>query len=126
MIDSPKTGEIHALPHIELELPLGKKPRLIGKKGAKAESKRSQKRRQKRADLPELCSTEDVLWRDIIALLGKDVVDSALEEGSEFDSPFEFHQEVELQISGICSSGTCTILFVYSIQRLPTKFFMHL
>ncbi|KAF8061735.1 S-adenosyl-L-methionine-dependent methyltransferase [Lyophyllum atratum] len=62
-------------------------------------------RREKKTDLPELCSTEDVLWRDVIAVLGQDVVDKALEEGTEFDSPFEFHQEVELEISSICSSG---------------------
>ncbi|KAF5386601.1 hypothetical protein D9615_002019 [Tricholomella constricta] len=104
MAESPKAGQVHALPQAELELPSMKKPRLAGKNVPKSERKRA-KKRAKKTDLPEPCSTEDVLWRDVIAVLGQDVVDKALEDGSEFDSPFEFHQEVELEVSAICSSG---------------------
>ncbi|RDB19521.1 tRNA (uracil(54)-C(5))-methyltransferase [Hypsizygus marmoreus] len=110
MTDTPRTGEVHVLPESELELPIGKKPRLVGKHGSKGESRRAKKRREKEAQLPEICSTEDVLWRDVIAVLGKDVVDKALEDGTAFDSPFEYHQEVELEISSICSSGEAIAL----------------
>lgn len=102
MAESPKTGQVHSLPQGELELPSAKKPKIVG---AKSESKRARKRRMKRTDLPELCSTEDVLWRDVIGVLGQDAVDKAIEEGTEFESPFEFHQEVEVEVASICSNG---------------------
>ncbi|KAG6902678.1 hypothetical protein C0995_013370 [Termitomyces sp. Mi166 len=105
MAHSPKTGQVHPLSPTELELPLGKKPRLANKGGHKQEGKRAKKRRGKKAGLPEPCSAEDVLWKDVIAILGQDVVDRALENGTEFDSPFEFHQEVEIEVSSICSNG---------------------
>ncbi|KAG6900364.1 hypothetical protein C0993_011995 [Termitomyces sp. T159_Od127] len=104
MPHSPKAGQVHALPPTELELPLGKKPR-FAKGGHKKESKRAKKRRDKKSGLPEPCSAEDVIWRDVIAILGEDVVDQALEDGTEFDSPFEFHQELEVEVSSICSNG---------------------
>jgi tRNA (uracil-5-)-methyltransferase len=110
MSESPKTGEVHTLPASELEQPAVKRPRLIGKKGVKGESKRARKRREKQKDLPEFCSTEDVLWRDVISVLGRDVVDQALEDGTEFDSPFEYHQDVELEVSSLCSNGTSLAL----------------
>ncbi|KAG5639174.1 hypothetical protein H0H81_006078 [Sphagnurus paluster] len=102
---SPKAGQVHALPENEVEVPQGtKKPRLAAKKSQKTESKRSKKRRGRTA-LPEPCSAEDVIWRDIIAVLGEDAVDKAAEEGAEFNSPFEFHQEVVLEVASICSNG---------------------
>ena len=108
---------------IEQSVPSGKKPRLAAvdaessqdlspmshsrNKGQMGGSKRTKKRRQIKRTLPEPYSNEDVLWRDIVSLLGKDVVDKALEDGSELDSPFQFHEEVEVQVSSLCSSGTC-------------------
>ncbi|GLB35552.1 putative methyltransferase [Lyophyllum shimeji] len=105
MAEPAQAGQVHTIPESELELPSGKKPRLVSKPGSKKECKRAKQRREKKTGLPEPCSSEDVLWRDIIAVLGKDVVSKALEDGTEFDSPFEFHQEVELEIAGLCSSG---------------------
>ncbi|KAG6824968.1 hypothetical protein H0H92_005287 [Tricholoma furcatifolium] len=98
MVGSPNAGQVHELPAHELELPLGKKARLAGKGGHKKESKRSKRRRERTSDLPELCSSEDVLWRDVIAVLGKDVVDKAMEDGAQFDSPLKFHDEVEVEV----------------------------
>jgi tRNA (uracil-5-)-methyltransferase len=105
MADSPKTGQVHALPESELKQPPGKKLRLDGRKAQKNESKRAKKRRQRETGLPEPGSAEDVLWRDIVAVVGQDVVDKVSEDGTDLDSPFEYHQEVELQISSLCSSG---------------------
>jgi len=102
MVNSPTTGDVRALPESESRLPPGKKPRLNRKKN---ESKRSQKRRQRESGVPEPCSPDDVLWRDVIAIVGQEAVNQASEDGTDFDSPFEYHQEVELEISSLCSSG---------------------
>jgi hypothetical protein len=103
--NSPQTGEVHALPENEVLLPLGKKPRLNGRKSRKNESKRAKIRRQKESGVPEPCSADDVLWRDIIAAVGQDAVDKAAEDETDLDSPFEYHQEVELETISLCSSG---------------------
>lgn len=105
MPHSPKAGQVHALPSTELDLPLGKKPRFANQADHK-KKKGVKKRRGKKLGLPEPCSAEDVIWRDVTAILGQDVVDQALEDGTEFDSPYEFHQELEIEVSGICSNGT--------------------
>lgn len=65
---------------------------------------KSAKRKQKRI-LPEPYSSEDVLWRDIVALLGDDTVDHALQQGTEWDSPFDFREEVEVEVSTLSSNG---------------------
>lgn len=65
---------------------------------------KSAKRKQKRV-LPEPYSSEDVLWRDIVALLGDDTVGHALQHGTEWDSPFDFRQEVEVEVSTLSSNG---------------------
>jgi len=101
MAESPKTGQVHIITEGELEVPPGKRPKVINKTHAK----RTQKRRDKVKNLPEPCSPEDVLWHDVVALLGQDVVDKALEEKSDFNSPFAYHQEVELEVSSLLPSG---------------------
>jgi tRNA (uracil-5-)-methyltransferase len=105
MVGSPTTGEVRPLPESESILPLGKKPRVDGRKSQKIVSKRAKKRRQKETGLPEPCSADDVLWQDIITVVGKDAVDKASEDEADFDSPFEYHQEVELEIASLGSSG---------------------
>jgi hypothetical protein len=37
---------------------------------------------------PDHCSPEDVVARDVAVLLGQDVFDAAVEEGTEWDAPF--------------------------------------
>lgn len=65
---------------------------------------KSAKRKQKRI-LPEPYSSEDVLWHDIVALLGNDTVDHALQQGTEWNSPFDFREEVEVEVSTLSSNG---------------------
>ena len=101
MPESPKTGQVRTVPECELEVPPGKRPKVISKKNPK----RAQKRQDKKKNLPEPCSPEDVLWRDIIALLGRDMVDKALEDKSDLSSPFSYHQELELEVSSLLPSG---------------------
>ncbi|KAF8228593.1 S-adenosyl-L-methionine-dependent methyltransferase [Tricholoma matsutake] len=110
MVDSPKTGQVRTLPENDLLLPLGKKPRFNKTQSQKTGSKRAKKRRQRESGVPDPCSTEDVLWRDIIAVVGQDVMDKASEDETDFDSPFEYHQELELEITSLCSSGDAIAL----------------
>ncbi|KAJ4490224.1 tRNA methyltransferase [Lentinula aciculospora] len=75
-------------------------------KRAKAVARATAKRLKKqRGHIPEACSPEDVRWKDIVNLLGQEVVDNAIENGSEFDSPFLFKSEVELEVKSVSSNG---------------------
>ena len=134
MDDSPQTGQTRPKPGSGSSSPIGKKPRLetpseaitldrikdhlvssaIPKKSAKKEA-----RKAKRKGLhipPEPYSTEDVLWRDVASVLGQDVVDKAVEDGIEWESPFQFREEVELTVHSISSNGTCFNLTIKDLS----------
>ncbi|KAK0228818.1 S-adenosyl-L-methionine-dependent methyltransferase [Armillaria fumosa] len=66
--------------------------------------------RRLRKTMPEHCSPEDVQWQDIVALLGKDVVDQAIESETEFSSPFEKFEELEVKVVHMCSNATSLAL----------------
>lgn len=100
---SPNIGQTRSLPESQSSH-VHKKPRLDPGGKGKKESKRMKKSKS-RNQLPELCSPEDVLRRDIIALLGQDIVDHAFADGSDMDSPFAFHEEVELDVKAVSSTG---------------------
>ena len=75
----------------------------------------SKKKTSKRKKLlPEPYSRDDVLWRDVRDLLGAEVVDGTIEEGREWDSPFQYGEEVEVEVTAIASTGThlhaCSLL----------------
>ncbi|KAJ7078227.1 tRNA methyltransferase [Mycena crocata] len=107
------------------DAPAAKKPRLEASMGdpvtskvnvarpaaAKKPSKqsKSQKKRQQYNALPERCSADDVLWREIKDVLGEEYVNAALEEGTDRQSPFEYHQELEMQVVALCSSGSALV-----------------
>lgn len=81
------------------------------KPATKKDGKKKQSKRQKRKvqNLPEPCSPEDVLWRDIISVLGQDAVDAAMEEGSDLQSPFAVHDEIEAEVKILGSNGACIV-----------------
>ncbi|KAJ7189114.1 tRNA methyltransferase [Mycena filopes] len=70
---------------------------------------RPKSKRQSRKDaynaLPEACSGEDILWREINLILGKEYCEQALREETDRQSPFEYHQELELEVVAISSTG---------------------
>ena len=66
--------------------------------------KKSRKRKSKH-ELPDPCSAEDVISRDVFALLGEEA-DKAVEEGRDWESPFEQKTELEVVVSELSSSGT--------------------
>lgn len=74
------------------------------KKPLKSPSKATRKR-QKRLTNIEPCSHDDVHWKEVVNLLGQDVVNKAKEDGTEFDTPFSFLEELELKISCLSSNG---------------------
>jgi hypothetical protein len=126
MSDSPQIGHTRPKPDSDgpSSEPLEKKPKLDLSSGTKKLSKREtarQKRKNPKNVLPEPYSSEDVLWRDVVSLLGKDVVDETLEAGTEWDSPFEFKQEVEVEVSCLSSSGMSLILYCFHRPVCPTK-----
>ena len=123
MDDVSQTGQIRAKPGSRSSSPTGKKPRLetpseaatanrikerlsagsIPKKSAKKEARKARKKGLH--VLPEPYSTEDVLWRDVASVLGHAVVDKAIDEGTEWESPFAFKEEVELTVRSLSSNG---------------------
>ncbi|KAI0089976.1 tRNA methyltransferase [Irpex rosettiformis] len=62
-------------------------------------------KRKVKHKLPEPYSSEDVIHREVISLLGQDVVDRLIEEGKDWASPFQMREEVELTVSAISSHG---------------------
>ncbi|KAJ7496410.1 S-adenosyl-L-methionine-dependent methyltransferase [Mycena latifolia] len=122
MAENPSTGETRA-PSPPSDAPLAKKPRLEPSKSvhvppaSKAPKlSKSQKRRQQYNALPEPCSSEDVLWREINDILGEDYVNAALADGTDRQSPFEYHQELEMQVVALCSTGSALATSAKSIR----------
>ncbi|KAG0703442.1 S-adenosyl-L-methionine-dependent methyltransferase [Suillus ampliporus] len=72
---------------------------------SKKASKLSKKKKKQKHVLPEPYSSGDVLWRDIVALLGNDTVEHALQHGTEWDSPFDHREELEVEVSKLSSNG---------------------
>ena len=84
-------------------LQLGIQP---GDKRPRLESPRQPRRSKKKKQTPvESGCSEDVISRDVISLLGKELVEKAEADGIEWESPFGFREEVDLIVSSISSSG---------------------
>lgn len=126
MSDPLRAGQTRSQPDSGSPPPIGKKPRLetpskVVDAGStkqtlvtttspqKVAKKEARKAKKKGLQVPpEPYSTDDVLWRDVISVLGQDVIDKAIEEGTEWDSPFEFREEVELEVRSLSSNGLCS------------------
>jgi hypothetical protein len=77
-----------------------------GDKRVRLESPHPSKRSKKKIKHPiEPGSSEDVISREVVGLLGKELVEKAEADGIEWESPFGFREEVELTVSSISSSG---------------------
>ena len=86
------------------------------------ESPRPPKRsKKKKRTLAESGSSEDVISRDVGALLGKELMEKAEADGIEWESPFGFREEVDLTVSSISSSGmsyskVCAVTLAAELQ----------
>lgn len=76
----------------------------LGAPGPSKKALKKLKKKQKHV-LPEPYSPGDVLWRDVVMLLGSDIVEHALQNHTEWDSPFDHHDEVEVEVSKLSSNG---------------------
>ncbi|KAJ3548963.1 hypothetical protein NM688_g5232 [Phlebia brevispora] len=54
---------------------------------------------------PEPFSKEDIIWREVLSLLGQETIDKAKAEGKEWEAPYEKYQEVELVVSCLSAHG---------------------
>ena len=65
------------------------------------------KRRKKpKRTPPEPGSPQDIVSREVLRLLGSELVAQAEADGLDWESPFGFREEVELTVSSISSGGT--------------------
>lgn len=82
---------------------------LTDKQKSKQAARERKKAKKKRATLPEPYSTPWVVAQEVEKLLGKDVVDQAVADGTEFDSPFDTKDEasrtLEVTVSHLSSTG---------------------
>ncbi|KAF8629011.1 hypothetical protein AX17_005867 [Amanita inopinata Kibby_2008] len=102
--EPPKViGEVRSLADAEKELPAPKKPRIDAENGKTAGKKK--KLRKKDRALPEKCSPADVLWQDIVSVIGREAVDQAQKLENEFDSPFSYHEVLDVKIVSLSSTG---------------------
>lgn len=83
----------------------------------KAPEKLSRKARQKQKRIKiEQYSSEDVVFQDVMNLLGNDVFEKAISDGSDWNSPFQHREEVQLVVSSLTSTGK---LPSAALHRLP-------
>ncbi|OCH94190.1 hypothetical protein OBBRIDRAFT_180517 [Obba rivulosa] len=75
--------------------------------------------------LPEPYTAEYVVAREVSELLGQETVDKAVRSGTEWDSPFQFKEEVTLTVSRISSTGMfytfaphCPLLSASEMKRV--------
>jgi hypothetical protein len=104
--------------------PLDKKPRVTPPDpalhaGAKLTAPKRSKRRKH--TLPEIGSPEDVISREVVGLLGNQVVAQAEADGVEWESPFGFMEEVELTVSSMSSSG----MSYFKVHSYPHLFIVN-
>ncbi|KAH8101434.1 tRNA methyltransferase [Cristinia sonorae] len=70
-----------------------------------AKSRKNKRKQKDKIPAIESYSTEDVIYHDVKALLGEDVVAKAQEGEADSKAPFERQQELELVVSALSSNG---------------------
>lgn len=86
-----------------------KRPRSTSPEVATQAATRStvpKRRKKPKRTPPEPGSPQDVISREVVGLLGSELVVRAEADGLDWESPFGFREEVELTVSSISSSGT--------------------
>jgi tRNA (uracil-5-)-methyltransferase len=90
-------------------LPSDKRPRSTSPEVTAQAATRStapKRRKKPKRTPPESGSPQDVISREVVGLLGSELVARAEADGLDWESPFGFREEVELTVSSISSSGT--------------------
>ncbi|KAJ7189864.1 hypothetical protein GGX14DRAFT_607794 [Mycena pura] len=125
-IPTTVTGDVRA-PSPSSDGPAAKKPRLdvptvppasaIPPKAPR--QTKMQKRKAQYSALPEPCSPDDVLWREINDVLGEAYVNNSLSDKTDRQSPFEYHQELEVLVQVVALSSTGSALATPSGSSRP-------
>ncbi|KAK2463997.1 hypothetical protein APHAL10511_003941 [Amanita phalloides] len=89
-------------PDAHHDLPPAKKPRTSA---PDAKQKDKKKLRKKELELPDRYSAEGVLWQDMVSILGEDVVDKAIQDGTSFNNPYEYDDILDVNIVSLSSTG---------------------
>ena len=109
MTSAEKKPRLHLAVEEQATPSTSTKPKSTKQKQASGETqskkKKASKRRKNRHLPPEPYSHDDVLWRDVRDLLGAGVADAIIEEGNEWESPFQSKDELLVQVSAISSTG---------------------
>lgn len=98
------------------------KPALQLSTPQKAPEKLSRKARQKQKRIKiEQYSSEDVVFQDVKNLLGNHVFEKAISDGSDWNSPFEHREEVQLVVSSLTSTGKLPSSLLHRIPYLGSS-----
>lgn len=81
---------------------------------APQKKQKTRKRKVNKHQLPEPYSSDDVVSRDALALLGSAAEEDALSAETEWSAPFEVKEEVELVVSCLSSTG----VYITSVFRI--------
>jgi len=66
---------------------------------------RALRKQRKKIESIDPGSHDDVFWKEVALLLGEDIVDTALEDGTDMESPYNLFDEIDLTISRMSSNG---------------------
>lgn len=111
---------VHSAPAPEPSTPASADPPLLADKHKTKRAARERKKAAKRRALPEPFSTPWVVSQEVEKLLGKDIVDQAVADGTEYDSPFPNTKEqasriLDVTVSHLSSTG------MYVSSPLPSS-----
>lgn len=77
--------------------------------GSSRTHKKARPKKFKRPPPPEPGSSEDVILHDVMSLLGAEAVAAATKNKSDYTSPLEKGQEIELVVSELSSNGKLSL-----------------
>lgn len=87
----------------------------------KQSKKAAKKSRKQKGKEPEPGTSEDLVLREVRALLGNETVEEAQEAEWEFESPFEFREEVEVVVSAMSSTGERSFEVMFPLQCCASR-----
>lgn len=91
-------------------------PAVASPQAAKKQPRQPKKRKFKRPASPEPGTSEDVILRDVMALLGAEAVQAMKEAGTDYTSPLDRGQEIELVVSELSSNGEIFRVLIEQFQ----------
>lgn len=103
-VAAESSSSAHAIPNSNGEPPKAAAPAASSKATRRALRVARQRERERKI-LPEACSSEDVLWHDVLDVVGKEYADAQIEAGTEFDTPFSYRDQVKVRVKSLGMGG---------------------